>query len=146
MTIGERVTQAREAAGLTIAELARRVGISRSAIGQIEAGTTKSPTAGNLQKIADKTGVRFKWLLDGKGSMKESPKVDAAVNQVETTAAIQSPSVTVRDGVMTEEEAKLLDVYNRLSAAARGRLMNKAKALAFDEMEAAKQNPTEKRA
>lgn len=75
-----------------------------------------------------------------------SQKVDRDFNYNRANGHIDSGDLPVLGGVMTEDEAKLLDVYNRLSANAKGRLLNKAKALAFDELEAAQQNPTVKRA
>ena len=58
MNIGERVKQARELAGLTKAELARKCDMSKQAVGQIENGSTKQPNPTNLFNIARHTGTR----------------------------------------------------------------------------------------
>ena len=52
--IGKRIKEAREAKGLTQAELAAGL-VSRSYIGAVEKGRVK-PTAENLQYIAEKLG------------------------------------------------------------------------------------------
>ena len=55
MSAAHRVKQAREFCGLTQTELARRTGVSQSAIAQIEAGRT-NPSPQVLEAIAFQTG------------------------------------------------------------------------------------------
>jgi transcriptional regulator with XRE-family HTH domain len=73
-TIGDRIRQAREAKGLSAAELARRVGITQSALSQIEDGTTRSPKPVHLFAIADALGVDPRKLA--LGSKEERPDPD----------------------------------------------------------------------
>lgn len=54
---GERIKAARIAKGLTQAQAAQLVGISKQAFGQIESGKTKSPRPETLFLIADALGV-----------------------------------------------------------------------------------------
>lgn len=61
-TVAKSVTLAREGASLSKAELARRIGVTRSLITEIEAGTRKA-TDYNLQKIADVTGCDLSVLI-----------------------------------------------------------------------------------
>ena len=63
VSVGERICSERERKGLSKAELARRIGMTRAGIGQIESGETKSPNAENLSKIADVLGLHYKWLI-----------------------------------------------------------------------------------
>lgn len=51
----KKITKAREAAGLSKAELARRIGVSRSLITEIENGT-RNATEETLAKIASELG------------------------------------------------------------------------------------------
>lgn len=134
MTIGERVTQAREAANLSRAELGRRVGISRSAISQIENGTTKSPSAENLEKIADATSVPTKWLLSGKGPIhpqtdhKQSPVSTGSVKESDIPA---SHTGDVREVLMSPQELELLEAFRELDDEIRARIVTKVQARAF---------------
>lgn len=66
-TIGTRIKEAREAAGLNQAQLAARIGVERQAISQLESGVTKNPKPANLLKIARVTGYSIVWLIEGRG-------------------------------------------------------------------------------
>jgi HTH-type transcriptional regulator, cell division transcriptional repressor len=65
--LGERIAQAREAAGLNSSELSRELGVSRAAVAQWEIGKTE-PKARNLRKIASVVGVTLEWLGQGLGT------------------------------------------------------------------------------
>lgn len=133
MNIGDRVKRAREAAELSLAELARTIGVSRSAIGQIENGMTKSPTAENLYKIACKTKTNLDWLITGKGGMAKDVLLQLDI------AATGASS-------MSKDEGDLIEVYRKLSPSAKSRLLNAAKALRYDELGEPEEIPTVKRA
>jgi SOS-response transcriptional repressor LexA len=68
MTLGKRIREAREAAGLGKSELAKQVGVSPSAVTQWESDDTKTMEARNLLKAARAMGVDPDWLATGKGS------------------------------------------------------------------------------
>jgi len=75
-TLGDRIRQARDAAGLTQQEVATRVAAGRAAtVGEWEAGTL--PGADYLQQLPAALGCDGHWLLTGKGSM-DRPAVDEA--------------------------------------------------------------------
>src|SRR2546422_45336 len=61
-TFGERLARLREDAGLSQSALARRVGVSQSAISQMEAGD-RSPSYGMLLQLADALGVSVAYLV-----------------------------------------------------------------------------------
>nr|DAK47689.1 MAG TPA: Repressor protein CI [Caudoviricetes sp.] len=67
-TLKERMVSARQARGLTQAELAKAVGKSQSAIAAVESGRNKE-TSG-LISIARVLGVSPEWLETGKGDSK----------------------------------------------------------------------------
>lgn len=66
-TLGARITQAREGAGLSQTALGKSLGITRSAVSQWESGDTE-PTPEKLRGIAMETGVNYDWLATGRGA------------------------------------------------------------------------------
>ncbi len=64
MNIGDRIAEIREQLGLSQSGLAREVGISQSAISQIEAGE-RNPTYEMLRQIATALGVSVAHLVGG---------------------------------------------------------------------------------
>lgn len=67
-TLGDRIRQARIAAGLTQEQLGAVAGISGSAITQLENGETKTLKPENLFKIAKKLRKSAEWLVTGEGT------------------------------------------------------------------------------
>jgi transcriptional regulator with XRE-family HTH domain len=68
-----RVRRARTAAGFSQAELARRVGVERSAVTQWERAQGTTPSVAHLAKIAIETSVCFEWLATGRGPSSPEP-------------------------------------------------------------------------
>jgi transcriptional regulator with XRE-family HTH domain len=66
-SLRERIQRAREALGLSRAQLARKVGVSASAAVQWERPHGTLPSAANLIAIAKITDVSFEWLSTGRG-------------------------------------------------------------------------------
>ena len=64
--LGERLRRAREAAGLTVADAAGRLGVLKSTWQAWEAGR-KEPRANRLAMIAGVLGVSPAWMLSGLG-------------------------------------------------------------------------------
>jgi transcriptional regulator with XRE-family HTH domain len=65
MPLGTRIRKAREQARISQAELARRIGISKTAMNAIEGGAT-DPRASRIVAIAQVLGVSTDMLLLGK--------------------------------------------------------------------------------
>ncbi len=63
MELAEMAYRARESAGLTQAELARRMGTTQSAIAAIEAGA-RTPTVDLLERLARACGGRLTIRID----------------------------------------------------------------------------------
>lgn len=64
-TIGDRIREQRLSRGLGQKPLAKAVGISVSALSQIENTVTKSPKPETLFKIADALGIEARYLVFG---------------------------------------------------------------------------------
>lgn len=64
-TVGERTRLLRDSKGFDLAPLAKAVGISVSALSQIETGSTKQPKPETLFKIADALDVEPRYLVFG---------------------------------------------------------------------------------
>ncbi|MDQ3287068.1 MAG: helix-turn-helix transcriptional regulator [Pseudomonadota bacterium] len=62
-----RIRKARSAAALSQAELARRVGVKRSAVTQWEHPAGTCPSVDHLIQIAMQTNTMFEWLATGRG-------------------------------------------------------------------------------
>lgn len=76
-TFGDRLAAAREAAGLSQADLAQRLGVKTRVVEQWEADA-KEPRANRLQMLAGMLGVSLMWLLSGEGDGVEMPDEDSA--------------------------------------------------------------------
>jgi transcriptional regulator with XRE-family HTH domain len=96
-----RIRKARTLAKLSQAELARRVGVKRSAVTQWEhpAGTT--PSVDHLIQIALQTQSRFEWLATGRGARQ--------LEEAEATSA-----VIVDDYARDEHESQALGQLRQL--------------------------------
>ncbi|MDR7136023.1 transcriptional regulator with XRE-family HTH domain [Lysobacter niastensis] len=79
-SMASRIRRARTMAALTQTELARRLGVQRSAVTQWERDHGTSPSVGHLAQIACETKVNFEWLATGRGeSVPEPGAFDMAV-------------------------------------------------------------------
>lgn len=75
-TFGDRVTGAREAAGLTQSELAKRIGVKVKTVRGWE-NDQSEPRANKLQMLAGLLGVSIMWLLTGRGDGLDGPDAEA---------------------------------------------------------------------
>lgn len=66
-TLAERFTFIRESLGLSQAEFARKIGVSRSAANQIELGITQTLKASTVTAIERLSGFSSQWIESGKG-------------------------------------------------------------------------------
>jgi DNA-binding XRE family transcriptional regulator len=73
--LGERIRQTREAYGMSQAELARRVGISYTAMNQIESGEIVDPRASRVRAIARALKTTTDYLL---GTQEDDDEEDQA--------------------------------------------------------------------
>lgn len=81
MTIGERIRAARKKAGLTQNELAEKLGISQTGIGQWELGL-RNPKIESIKKIASVLEIPFETLiLDDGNESSNTMRMDETNNQ-----------------------------------------------------------------
>lgn len=71
-TFGDRLAGAREAAGLTQEQLAKRLGVRVATINAWEEDA-KEPRANRLQMMAGMLNVSIRWLLTGEGEGLDAP-------------------------------------------------------------------------
>lgn len=75
----KRIKEARKAKGLTLKQLGTLLGISESAVSNIERGRNK-PSGSTLMLLCDNLGVNREWLETGKGDMfQPQPQDDQAL-------------------------------------------------------------------
>jgi len=78
-TFGDRLAAAREAAGLTQASFAAKIGIRSSVVVSWE-NDLKEPRANRLQMMSGILGVSMSWLLTGEGEGPDHPDDIEEVN------------------------------------------------------------------
>jgi transcriptional regulator with XRE-family HTH domain len=72
-TFGDRVAAARDAVGLSQAQLARRIGVKTQTIAAWESDRSE-PRANRLQMLAALLNVSMVWLMTGEGDGVASPE------------------------------------------------------------------------
>ena len=78
-TFGDRVTAAREATGMTQAELAKRLGVKKSTVRGWEEDLSE-PRANKLSMMAGLLNVSMMWLINGEGEGLDAPQDAEALN------------------------------------------------------------------
>ncbi len=96
MTIGEWIHSYREEHELSMADFAKRTGLSKASIGFLEKGSS-NPTTKTLNKIANAVGISVQELLD-------------RIDSDEVITIPEKPSIA-----LTAEEEGLVTKYRRLS-------------------------------
>ncbi|WP_170560832.1 helix-turn-helix domain-containing protein [Ruegeria atlantica] len=71
-TFGDRLAGAREAAGMTQAQMARRLGVKKATIAAWE-NDLSEPRANRLSMMAGMVNVSIMWLLTGEGEGMDAP-------------------------------------------------------------------------
>lgn len=107
-TLGQRITAQRKRLGLSLAELARRVGVTRETMAAWESGQSE-PRANRLLTTAGVLEASVGWLLEGRGSCAPSA---SGYTDVEHLRAQVTAARDLADNLST-----MLDVlYKRLEA------------------------------
>ena len=66
-TLGGRVRMLREYRKLTQTELGKKVGVSQSALAQVESGMTQTIKGNTLLRLAAALEANPRWIMSGKG-------------------------------------------------------------------------------
>ena len=74
-TFGDRLAAARETAGLSQSELAKRLGVKTSVV-QAWEDDLKEPRANRLQMLSGMLNISLSWLLTGHGDGVDGPLED----------------------------------------------------------------------
>ncbi|MFD3189511.1 multiprotein-bridging factor 1 family protein [Sedimentitalea sp. HM32M-2] len=111
-TFGDRVAGAREAAGMSQTQLARRLGVKKATLTAWEDDLSE-PRANKLSMLAGLLNVSIKWLLTGEGDGMTAP-VDVS-DTPSDFAAILSELREIRAAMRTNaERAALVEKKLRL--------------------------------
>jgi SOS-response transcriptional repressor LexA len=120
MSLGSRLRQAREAAGISQRELARRSGLSQQLISKLENGLVESTT--EVFPLAEALAVDARWLATGRGEMlarggdSEKPSASAYVPLISWVAAGNWRELA--EPGSPDEEPRLIPVTCRVSRSA----------------------------
>ncbi len=91
MDIGTRIKDARVSNGISKSELAKLIGVSPQAVGQMESGATKNPKPQHIFAIADVTGFEPRWIATGEG---HKTRKDAALDSIDISdLSVESKAV-----------------------------------------------------
>ena len=123
-TLKERMIEAREAIGLSQAELAKRAHCGQTTVASIENGRNKGSTP--LPMIAFVLGVEALWLVEGKGPKRRDDwdKLQAAVDAELTAKLAKIPSADVNmnklqrlmQSMPSDMRAKVAQIVSTLAA------------------------------
>jgi len=78
MDLAERLRKARRVAGMSQQELARALGVTRSAVSNWESVNPAHPASANMALLANALQVSFEWIATGRGEMRPPRAAHAA--------------------------------------------------------------------
>ena len=99
-TFGDRVAAAREAAGMTQEELARRLGVRQETLVKWEDDVSE-PRANRLSMLAGVLNVSMRWLITGEGEGIDPPDEQARPDMTGLLAEMRA----LRTDMMAKAEA-----------------------------------------
>lgn len=103
MTPDARLRKARLKHGLSQAQVATALKVTRSAVSQWERFSGVNPNSNNLRALADLLKVNYEWLATGRGTMAHGDTHD-------------EPPAVMKEFAFDEQESRLLGAYRLLSA------------------------------
>jgi HTH-type transcriptional regulator, cell division transcriptional repressor len=105
-TFGDRMTGAREATGLSQADLARRMGVKVKTVKAWE-NDQSEPRANKLQMLAGMLGVSIMWLLTGQGDGLDGPETPEPLSDDLTAIMAELRAMKVEQSRMAERMGRL---------------------------------------
>lgn len=112
-TFGDRVAAAREAAGMSEPELARRLGVRVATVRSWE-GDHSEPRANRLSMMAGLLNVSMMWLINGNGNGLVAPREATEPQALETRKVLRELRELRRDLISRAEQVGRLE--HRLNA------------------------------
>lgn len=112
-TLGDRLAAAREAAGLTQAQLAGKLGVKSETLDAWE-NDRREPRANRLQMLTGLLGVSLGWLLTGIGDGPDEPVQGYVASEDIRDLLIEMRELQVQ---IMQATIKLADVEKRLRKA-----------------------------
>ena len=112
-TMGGRISAAREAAGLTVAQAARRLGVKTATLSNWE-NDRSEPRANRLTMLAGLLNVSPMWLITGRGDGVSEPDMPLEVAQVKTAL----DQVLAQQALLTEAVDRLKNAVSRMDGTA----------------------------
>jgi transcriptional regulator with XRE-family HTH domain len=97
--IGKRVRALRKALGFTQVQLAKRVGVSQSAVSDIERGDTTYVLGPTLSSLAAALRTNTDWLMSGNGSA--APVIQTDDSESELLAMFRAMDAQSRAALLT---------------------------------------------
>lgn len=119
MTIGDRLRDLREGAGLTLEQAGAIAGTSKQSMSQIEKGVTAKPNGVALEAWSRYYGVTLHWLTTGKGAKRQS---DTVAETDWTDILGYAQAVGLGSGAEAQEYAETHKLKFRADSLARKRL------------------------
>lgn len=112
-TMGGRISAAREAAGLTVAQAARRLGVKTATLSNWE-NDRSEPRANRLTMLAGLLNVSPMWLITGRGDGVSEPDMPLEVAQVKTAL----DQVLAQQALLAEAVERLKTAVSRMDGTA----------------------------
>mgnify|MGYP002410878042 FL=1 len=117
MAVKDRVREAREAAGLSVNELDRKItgkNTPSGAVSKVESGERKRPSVSFLEGVARHTGYEFVWLSTEKGPKRRGtapkhPNLEAAIEAMRPQLSARAIEVARRMGEACPVDLDALD-------------------------------------
>lgn len=105
-TFGDRLTGAREAAGLSQSDLGKRLGVKIKTIRAWE-NDQSEPRANKLQMLAGMLGVSIMWMLTGEGEGLDGPAKPAELPDDIASLLVEMRRMKVEQSRMAEQMGRL---------------------------------------
>lgn len=112
-TMGGRISAAREAAALTVAQAARRLGVKTATLNNWE-NDRSEPRANRLTMLAGLLNVSPMWLITGRGEGVSEPDMPLEVSQVKTALE----HVMAQQALLAEAVERLKTAVSRMDGSA----------------------------
>ena len=127
-TLQQRITQARKARKLSQANLAERLGVTRTACSHWETGRAK-PSTKHIEKIAEILAVDAHWLISGKKRQRIQAHPDTTNRHGSDSQTILLETQAGYQATFDKETVKVAEAYFSLSRAQRKLVRELLKAL-----------------